>query len=396
MNESASAQERDRFIIGYGWRMLLVVSFGWAVIQTVRFILPVLLPDIRLDLSLSLTQGGIALTVLNLAYGLSQYPGGRYSDSWSRITVIIPGLILLVLGSFFLWAAWGFLSLVLACGLFGIGMGLYAIPVRALISDLFDQHRGRALGVLAAGADIGGVVASGLAILTLAIATWQTPFFPIAILLGSVAVLYFVWSTESFAYKPTSLGIVSTTRRMITTPSQRWTLVVFTLFYFMMTGVINFLPEFLRTAKGFSPGMASASFALLFGFGIVIKPLAGSISDKFSRRLISATGLLICTVALFILILVGSVAAVLIGIFLFALGYKAQLPLMDAIIMDDAPQSSMGADLGAARTLFLGVGSLGPAVVGFLTDMYNFTVSFAFLGLCLVIAAGIFVWQERQ
>jgi hypothetical protein len=79
-----------------------------------------------------------------------------------------------------------------------------------------------------------------------------------------------------------------------------------------------------------------------------------------------------------------------------ALGYKTQFPIVDAILLEAAPDENMGGDLGAARALFLGVGSLGPAYVGIAASLAGYEVAFAGLAACLLVAAGIIGRQHRR
>ncbi|RQH01491.1 MFS transporter [Natrarchaeobius oligotrophus] len=376
--------------------MLLVVALGWAATQTGRFVLPPLLPEMQADLSLSLTQAGIVLTVFNTAYAVTQYPSGRLSDSLSRATLLVPALVVLVVGSVLIGGATSYALIVVGAGVFGVGMGMYAIPSRALLSDLFVRHRGRALGVLGAGADVGGGLASAAAVLVLAVATWRTPFFPLAAALAGLAILFVVWNAESYVVRPARLGVIETLYRLLATPSQRWALLAFALFYFMINGVLSFLPAYLREVKGFSPTLATASYALLFVLGVGIKPVAGGVSDRFPRQRVATVGMLVGAAALAVLMLSNSVAGILVGIVLFSVGYKTQFPVIDALLMDAAPDGNMGGDLGAARTVFLGVGSLGPAFVGVTADRFDYTVAFVGLTVSLFAAAAILFWQGRR
>jgi predicted MFS family arabinose efflux permease len=85
----------ERLVGGDTGRMLAVTALAWAALQLARFAVPPLLPEIRADLSLSLAQAGVALTVLQGVYALVQYPSGRLSDSWSRATLLLPSLVVL-------------------------------------------------------------------------------------------------------------------------------------------------------------------------------------------------------------------------------------------------------------------------------------------------------------
>ncbi|MEF8913267.1 MAG: MFS transporter [Natronomonas sp.] len=382
----------ERLVGGYTGRMLAVLALAWATLQLARFAVPPLLPEVRADLSMSLTEAGIALTVLQGVYAVFQYPSGRLSDSWSRATLLAPSFLVLAVGCVLMGGARGFLFFVGGTAVFGLGKGLYAIPSRALLSDLFVERRGRALGVFSAGTDLGGVLASVAAVGAIAYATWRVVFLPVAALLVALLVLFVVWNRESYVVHDADLEVLSTARRLLATPRQRWTIVAFVCFYFMVNGVLNFLPEYLRETKSFSPELASATYALLFAFGLIVKPVSGTLSDRFPRHTVAVVGMVLAAAALALLVAVGSVVGVAAAIILFAFGYKAQFPVIDAILLDAAPDEKTGADLGAARTLFLGIGSLGPTFVGVVAEALNFTVAFAGLAGTLVVAAGILLW----
>lgn len=392
MSQATTGGE-ERLTGGYTGRMLFVAALAWATLQMGRFVLPPLLPEIRADVGLTLGQTGVVLTVLQGVYAVFQYPSGRLSDRLSRATLIVPGLAVLALSFLIIGGATAYPLLVLGTAVLGLGKGLYAIPSRALLSDLFVEQRGRALGLFSAGTDLGGVVASVLSVVVIQYATWRTPFFPIAAVLGALAVLFVIWSRESYRVERTDLDVVATVRRLVATPRQRWTLVAYALFFFMVNGVINFLPTYLRAEKGLSPTLASTAFALLFLIGIAIKPASGALSDRFPRRLVSTGGMLLGAVALGAVVLADSHVMLALATVAFAVGYKSQFPVIDAILMDGAPDDNMGGDLGAARALFLGVGSLGPTYVGYVAQVADYTAAFAGLVACLVVAAAIVARQ---
>ncbi|WP_410767676.1 MFS transporter [Haloferax sp. DFSO60] len=374
--------------------MLMTVSLAWAVLQTGRFLLSPLLPTIIADLQITEATAGIALALFQGIYAITQYPGGEFSDRWTRATLIIPGLLILVLGFATFGLAGGLAGFVLAAAITGFGKGLFAIPSRALLSDLFVERRGRALGLYAAGTDLGGLVASGLAILALTYATWQTPFLPVALVLAGLTVLFALWSNEAVTVGEPTLDVSGTIGRLIASPEQRKTLVAFALFYFMVGGFVNFFPTYLIETKSFSPQLASATFALVFVVGITIKPIAGGLSDRFRRESIAVVGLLVAAGALVVLSLAGSNILIYVAVIALAAGYKMEFPLADAIIVDNAPDDEMGADLGAARALFLGANALGPAYVGIVATYVSYVVAFAGFVVCLLVAS--FLLYDRD
>ncbi|WP_336023890.1 MFS transporter [Halobellus salinisoli] len=369
--------------------MLVTVSLGWALLQTGRYLLSPLLPTIIVDLGITEATAGIALAVFQGSYALVQYPSGEYSDRWNRTTLIVPGLIVIAGGFALFGLTTGLAMFLVAATVTGIGKGLFAIPSRALLSDLFTTNRGRALGIYAAGTDLGGLVSSGIAVLALTYATWRTPFFPVAIALALLTVAYASMTREPYDVGSSSLELRSTVGRLVQSARQRETILAFSLFYFMVGGFINFAPTYLAQSKGFSESLAGLTFAIVFAVGFAVKPAAGTLGDRFSRRGIAVSGLLLAAVSLVALVVAASNVAIWVTVALLALGYKTGFPLADAIILDGAPSDGMGADLGAARAIFLSANALGPAYVGIVATYGSYDAAFGGFVVCLVVAAAL-------
>lgn len=380
----------------YRSRMLLVLSLGWAALQCGRFLLPPLLPAITDTFTLSSGFAGLALTAFGLVYAVTQYPSGTYSDSLSRATLVLPAFLVLLVG--FALVGIGPTTLVFVAGLLllGVGKGLFASPSRALLGDLFSGSRGRALGIYSAGTDLGGVAAAGLAAAVLATTVWRVAFLPVIVVLALVGGLFVVWNREPYTVERVSLAPAETVNRIVATRAQRERLVAYSLFYFSVGGLTNFYPLLLVESGGFSATLASGAFALIFAVGIVIKPTAGEISDRFPRLLVSIAGLLVAAAGLAIIILASSLAIVALGTVLTAVGYKTQFPIADAAVIEAAPAESVGGDLGAARGVFLTANAIGPGFVGIVAGVAGYALAFWGLAGAFVLGAAVLAVQYRR
>lgn len=394
MSETSTRSWADLFE-GYSGRMLVALSLGWFGVVTARLLLPPLLPAIIADLEITLASAGVMLTVMQGVQALALYPSGRLSDQLSRATTILPGLVILTVGLLLIAFAPVYLVLVGAVTVLGFGAGLYTISSRALISDHFVEDRGRALGIYAAGFNVGGVLASALA--AIAFERWRLPFLAIAVLLAGITAVYAFLNHEPVVPRADTVEIelTSTVRRLLTAPELRGPLVAYSLYYFVTRSFLGFFPAYLQSSKGFSPALASGAFALVFAVGAGSKVLAGDLSDRFPRRAVATGSVVLAMVALAGIIVGRSPLVLAPLIVLFAAGHQAQFPLIDAILLDAAPDANVGGDLGAAKTVFFLVGSLGPTYVGVVAEAATYTVAFAGLVVCL-LASAVLLFRNRR
>jgi MFS family permease len=118
-----------------------------------------LFDPIKADLSLSDTQLGWLASAYVLVFSLAALPFGIVSDLRSRRAVITLGVVL--------WSAFtmasgfttGFTQLLLCRALVGMGAAAFSAAAQSLIADYFPvRGRAVALGILAAGITLGGVL----------------------------------------------------------------------------------------------------------------------------------------------------------------------------------------------------------------------------------------------
>lgn len=383
--------ERDeRLLSGPTGRLLLTASVGWAAIQTGRLVLSPMLPAVMADLRITEFEAGVAFTVMWGLYALGQYPSGRLSDRLTRPSLLVSGLALLSVGFLALAAAPNYPLYVLGAAIVGAGAGLYPTAARALVSDLFVDRRGQAFGLHTASGDLGGAAAAGLAVAVLAVATWRDAFLPVVVVLAVVLLLLHAWRPEPYEIRRVDLAVGDTARRLLGDRRFGVLLAGYVLYAFTWQGAVGFLPAFLQNAKGFSTGLAGGGFAALFVVGALVKPLSGAASDRAdSKATVGVAALVVGAAALAATVVADTPPLVGAGVVAFAAGLMAFPPAMQAHLMDAFPDASMGGDLGAARTIYIGLGSLGPTYVGFVAERAGYAPAFVGLVACLLVAAGL-------
>lgn len=380
---------RERLARGYAGRLFLAASLGWLAIQGGRLVLSPTLPEVTAELAITDAEAGAAFSLLWGLYALLQYPSGRLSDALSRKTLLVAGLGLVAVGFGALAAAPSYPFFLLGAAVVGLGAGLYPTAARALVSDLYTAKRGRAFGVHTASGDLGGVAAAGLAAVVLAAATWRAAFVPVVAIVVGVLVALHVWSREEYVVERRSLSVRETAGRLFGVPRFRGLLVAYALYAFTWQATAAFLPTYLETGKGFSPAVAQGAFAVLFGVGTVVKPTAGALGDRLPRRTITVAALLLGAGSMSVVVVADTAVVAVAAVVAFAAGLMSFPPVMQSYLMDAFPAESAGGDLGAMRTVYIGLGALGPTAVGAVATVADYRLAFTGLVAALLVCAGL-------
>lgn len=393
---TSGSEARERLLTGYSGRMATILAVGWLALLLGRQAISPLLPAIIVDLQITPAAAGFALTLMTGLYALLQFPGGRLSDQISRTAAIATGIGILVAGFLVLVNAAGYPGFLVGVALVGVGGGLFFSPSRAFIADLFVERRGQAYGLQTGAGMLGGVFAATSAATVLAIATWRVAFIPsIGLLLVVLAGLLY-WSREPYTVSGLGLELGSTSVRLIGSRRFRRLILGFTLFEIAATGFIGFLPTLLQLSKGFSPTVASGAFALVYAVGVVVGPSAGRVSDWFHRTHVIVAAPLLGALGLLVLLAAGSPVLAITGSVMTAVGLWSYFPSVNAYLGDTLADESLGGDFGFLKSVYTGLGSVGPTYVGLVAGEAGYPVAFAGLVACLLASGAVLFVGTRS
>lgn len=387
-----TSTDEERLFTGHSGRLFLLITFINLCLQLTQRLLPPLLPAILDDLVISAFLGGAALTLLRIARASMEYPGGRFSDQLSRTTILLASLGFIITGVLALSLSTTYAIFIVGVIIFGMGLGLNVPASRTLISDLFTERRGQAFGVNIMGGDIAGILAAGIAVVIVSIATWRAAFLPLALVLLPLPFALYVISREAIRVERPEFELRETVARLFGNPSMRWLMLVYALFNLASSGVTAFLPTFLIEVQDVSFAIGSAAFALLFVVGLVSRPSSGLLSDRIPRPIVAGGSLLLASGGLVALVLAPSAEVAIIAVVLFAFGQKGLPPALQAYLMDRFPEETMGGDFGAFRAVYKVIGSLGPAYTGLIANTHGFLLAYTSLSIFFFTGGAILFW----
>lgn len=397
MTAAAHGRERPGGLLGgYAGRLLALVAACSLLVVGGQALFAPLLPAIIDGLGITPSKAGVGLTAMAALSAVCRYPGGRGADRLSRKTVIVAALCALLFGFGLLMTATTYAAFLVGMVVVGVGAGLYVPSAFALLSDLYVDRRGQAIGVNNAAVNLGGILASGLAVAVLATTAWRNAFVPVVLAFALVLGLMHRWNDERYVVSRMRLAPIPTVRRLVRRSRIRRMVLSAGLVMFVQRGAMAFLPLFLQAERGFPPSLAAAVYAGFYLVGMATTPLTGWVGDRIGHATVTlgATavgggGLLVAVVG------EGPVAAVA-GVLVFAFGMAGYWPGMNAYVLALFPDDSTGGDFGALGTVYLGIGSLGPTYVGFVAEQGTYLVAFASLLPCLLVATLLNAWLSTH
>ncbi|MBO8182520.1 MAG: MFS transporter [Archaeoglobus sp.] len=363
-------------MVGMSKQTALYVS-GFCAYASSSIVFPIIAPY-AIFLGASETEAGIIAGGFALTTSLTMMPLGLMADRYGRFRMIVIGMLIFILTPFFYASAANFTELFLARLLHGLAMALFVPASNALAIDLSPERRGEALGWIATftmlgysfGPIMGGFVASTYGFV-------PTFYFCSLVALVGLISLFFLKGMDEVKrsaifgefkkLKPerNAIGAVATP--------------FFATFGSAIIGIFAiplYLPKF-----GVDVTMVGTLTTALFLASAIVRVPAGKFSDRIGRKPVILLGLGLEAIGVlgflssnFLLIVLASIVT--------GIGMGMANPAGFALLSDIVSPKMRGFAMGASSTsLQLGV-FMGPAVMGFVADAYDYPAVF-------ILTAGI-------
>jgi MFS family permease len=373
-------------------KMLFSVAFGWFLSISLRMVYPALLPYLRTDYNLTLTTAGLLLSVLWVAYACGQLPGGILAD-WAGERLLLTASSVLAATMLALVIVSGSSSILfVATALFGIGTALYGVSRFTILEKIYPDRLGTATGVTMAAGDLGNSVMPPVAGFIAVIAAWQFGFgFAIPLFLLAAIGL---WATLPKQNPTVSLSEsleLSSVVSSLTRPRILLGIGLLVLWSVVMQSVIGFYPTYLTEEKGLSVQAATILFGFFFALGMLMKPAAGRAFDRIGVRVPLLVFMGAAGIALSLLPFVGNVW-LLVLVTVLASGLLGFETIVISDLTQRLPDGAQGTNLGALRTVYVGIGGLSPILFGAIADQGYFDEAFLGAGaLAMIVVLIVFI-----
>jgi MFS family permease len=276
--------------VGFG---VLCVSYMLNAMD--RQIFYPLLPDISAEFGFTLEQGGTLATGFTLGLATAGLVGGFLADRLSRRNILVIAVLTYSLGTLGVPLASGFVDMSAYRLLSGVGEGIHAAALYAVIGAFFFHRRAVAAGVV--GVSFGLGIFLGPLVGTQIVASlndWRGPFYVFAGVGLVMAVLMLTVVSKGLTEAVTGKAERSTELydHVPANPLNRNTVglgVACAVSGLVFYGFLGLYPTFLEEELGFTAGQAAFALSMA-GFGAMMALPAGWLGDRYDQRKLLAIG----------------------------------------------------------------------------------------------------------
>jgi MFS family permease len=368
----------------------LLISFSVAHFahHVTNSLLSALLPFIRSAFGLSYADAGFAVSAYTIASGVTNAPLGLLADRIGARRVIVWGLVLIGLASVAIGLSTEYWQLLLFLGVMGIASGTYHAPASALIAEMFSSRRGVAMGTHTTAGHLSFFAAPLVAGILATAGSWRTPYLAFAIAPIACAVL--LWrvapmgarTTGRHSWLATGADIAAVARRIGALVS------LSIVFQVALSAAMAFLSTYLVDARGMSPGVAAALFGVPQLAGLVGAPLAGTLSDRFGRRIVLLLGLALMGPAQWALTVVPN-ELVFLPLLLVGVSLSIRATTTEVLIVDNTPAERRSTVLGTYYLVNQPVGGVAAPIFGGIAGAIGIGAAYGWLAAIFLVLSAI-------
>jgi MFS transporter, DHA1 family, multidrug resistance protein len=367
--------------IGAALLLVILIMLGNGIIAPV-------LSAYAMAFSVSTTMVGMVITFFGIGRLCANLPAGILSQRFGRRILLCLSAGLILVGSLGAATTQEFSALVAWRFVQGLGAGAYITTSAAFLADLArPDERGRLMALYQAGLTFGFAIGPAIGGSLARYFGLSAPFWAYGVIAAATLILTWLIMRETVSREPEAADC-----KKRPAPVRD----LFQSSGFMLVCLVNGGIFFTRTASEWQtiPMLARAEYGMdldLVGLALTLSavtsfmmlPLAGSLIDRYSKRIVIICASLLMSAAL---VMIGSGTQPVMfwtGMIILGVGGGITAPAVAAYAADMMPRDSYGPGMGMLRSCGDIGFVLGPFVVGLFTDL----TSTGFRGSILLNAA---------
>ncbi|NGM67689.1 MFS transporter [Natronolimnobius sp. AArcel1] len=349
------------------------------------------LVDVFIQMGINPATAGLAATAVWVGSALSRLPTGYLLTYVSRQRTILAMGLFLSITSAFTAISPDIRYTIVGAFLVGLATGVFYIAANPLVSELYPERVGLAVGIRGMFSQLAAVSVPFLVSLAIILGTWRLVFGAIAVGAFVVTMVFRVAVTN--ADMPTA---GADDRDFLGAIRRQWRLIAVGIIFvgfagFVWQGVFNFYVTYLGVAKDIPSGQATTLLTVMFAAGVPSFVIAGRLADRFSYLPVLFATLVGFVVTLLALTMVEGFIAIALVSVAMGLIVHCLFPVADAYLLDTLPdENRASAYSGFSATMMLmqapgsvAVGLLAQAGLGYTRVFQGYAIFVAIIVLVM-------------
>ena len=359
------------------------------LVNLARIIFAPLVQPVAADFDVTAASLGIVTSAAWLGSAAPRLPTGYLLTRVPRHYVITATGTLLVFTALFTALSQSITHLTVGAFLMGLSSGMYFIAANPLVSELFPERVGSAIGVHGMSSQVAAVGAPLVVSAILLVGNWRTTFLCIAVI-AAVATVALVW-----AARRTDLPDAGANdRSLLAAGRAQWPTILTGIAFigaagFLWNGLFNLYGDYLEVAKGIDPATGRLLLSLMFAAGLPAFVVTGRLADSVPNvpLLLAIVGSFVASVLALTLaegVLVIAVISVLVGYSIHSL-----FPAIDTYMLSSLPDHHRASAYSLFSATMMFIQALGSGSVGFVvTRGVSYTRTFQILAVAVAVVVG--------
>jgi MFS family permease len=360
-----------------------------------------LLPLIGKEFGLNYTEIGFIISMQYIIGAIANLPGGMVVDAYGK-----KGY-LMVLSLFWVGFPYAVMSLtssywvLLICvSLVGIGNNIWHPAAIPTLAYRYPERKGFVLALHGMGGNLGEAIAPLVIGSLLTLYTWRTVVI-INVVPGLIMAFFILLNVGAFTVTRQSRPDAVNGSAPEAWSAKRYRqdfiallknkgliLISFSAMFRSLTqvGLLTFLPVFLAYEMGYNSMIVGVCMASLQIAGFAASPLGGHLSDKWGRRRVVMSSMMLTGIMIIGMALAGHsiyfvIFVALVGFFLYAMR-----AVLQAWAIESTPKHLAGTGVGLQFGITALGGVIAPSVFGIVADAHGLYA--AFYGMAITIILG--------
>lgn len=366
------------------------------LVNLARIVFAPLIQPAAADFGVRAATLGVVTSAAWLGSAAPRLPTGYLLTRFRRHRVVAATGTLLVFTSAFTGFAASPTHLVVGAFLMGLSSGMYFIAANPLVSELFPERVGKAIGIhgmVSQVAAVGAPLALGAVLL---VGNWRHTFFGISAL-AAVTTLALVYASRR-ADMPEA-GIED--RSLIAAGRAQWRVILTGIVFvgtagFLWNALFNLYGDYLEVVKGVDPETGRLLLSLMFAAGLPAFLVTGLLADRVPNVPLLLAIVAGFALSVFALTLVEGVLAIAVISVLIGYIVHGLFPAIDTYMLAALPDHHRGSAYALFSATMMAIQAFGSGTVGLAVSRglgYNVAFQGLAVALGVVVAALVVLYR---